>query len=347
MITTEQARRGAVADYVLHQFAGPYAWRERDCLLVASLLLQMLTGIPLDRTRLAHWHAHETEPLSIKAALREHGSLANAYRDLLTGHRCVEPVRGDPQPGDLVVVTGEIAVRRFGESWDGSDPSRNHLGFVDGTRETRVWTRWRLIPIDPGFTVAHSFRAPMSLSCAGTAISFPSTAPTVTVSLADILPGGARESRALLAWAKTLKEGDFPLTDPEIAPRCVSVYAAPVIETLIRRATPHVEKLLGVGRLYPVNTFMRWHRNGASLARHLDRDELLWTLSMPLVHDGPGWPLQTPEGPSVPMTEGVGARQRPGDGALARVLRGREEHGGAASLAHRFTVSLQQPVRPR
>ena len=196
------------------------------------------------------------------------------------------------------------------QSWEASEPGRHHLGFVDGRLKTRVWSARGFVALHPGFQTEAAFRVSMRAgNRKGAALALPpDTARTIVeVALADILPGGAAEADAITAWARGLCDEDFDILDPESTSHCISRYGMSMVETMLRRATPKVQRLLRLPALYPVSSFVRCYSRAATLARHVDRDHLEWTLSIPLLHEGTPWPMTTEFGDTAAMTEGRGS----------------------------------------
>ena len=308
-VSLDHARRAGLADYVLDRFPGYYTWQDRDCLVVANALLHILTGAPLNPDRLERWHSHKTEPGAIRTALSAYKSLAEGYGDLLLSHPDVRPRESGEKrlPSDLEVVSGTLTAHQT--SWDASAPSKHHLGFVDSRLRTRVWGARGFVPLDPGYRTEAAFRASMR---AGKQTSASLRLPEdiaekiVTVGLSDILPGGEAEAQALMEWATNLRDGDFDILDPDSTSHCISRYSIAMVETVLRRATPKVKEILQLPVLHPVSTFVRCYSRGAHLVRHVDRDNLEWTLSIPLLHEGEPWPMNTEFGDTEPMTTGRG-----------------------------------------
>lgn len=97
---------------------------------------------------------------------------------------------------------------------------------------------------------------------------------------------------ALRPWAKSLKRSDCPIAPDDHVSQCWSIYAPSQLEELLIALTPYVSFLLGE-QLVPVNSFLRRYEKGAILKEHVDREDIEWTASLILHHEGPPWPLRT------------------------------------------------------
>lgn len=99
-------------------------------------------------------------------------------------------------------------------------------------------------------------------------------------------------------------------------------YADPLMETLLVRCQPNVERATGL-KLIPTYSYYRVYRPGDALAKHLDRPSCEVSLTLCLgcnlkgVHGSYGWPifLATQKG-AVGGAPGTAIRCDPGDGVV-------------------------------
>ena len=106
----------------------------------------------------------------------------------------------------------------------------------------------------------------------------------------------ANHIEALAPWAQRLRREALLIGPDEFVSHCYSQYGPRELEALLLAVTDQASEAAGV-QLYPVNSFLRRYEHGAVLKRHRDRQEIEWTASIVLHHEGPDWPLHTPYGP--------------------------------------------------
>ena len=135
-------RNAKSVNEVLSLCQGPYEWGKRDCLTVATALIEFFLG---EGAAPPYGIFHSVpEKDAYKLALKVWGSSREAHREIFSARRGVSVLSGGEtavRPGDIVIMGGLIDVH--GAKWD-TERKGVLLGYVTDEYDIMHWYSYGL-----------------------------------------------------------------------------------------------------------------------------------------------------------------------------------------------------------